>query len=351
MRITFFIGGMRRGGAERVISILANHYAKKGWNVDIVKLLYSEVEYELDTRIRVVDMVHTGSYIKGLSKWIKQIRKYVVQTEKPDRIVSFIGRINVLVSLSLLGSRIPIIASERNDPRQDGRGKFMLWLCNQCYKHISAVVFQTRYQRNCFSKSLEKNSYIIPNPINVLCEKKEPKGCRIVTAGRLIQQKNQKMLVDAFSIVQTNRSDASLEIYGSGILKDALQKQIDDLGLSNSVLLSGNVPDLHERIADASVFVMTSEFEGQSNALLEAMMLGLPCITTDYPGVTEIIENGKNGLLVPRNDSVALAQAIELMLTNDNLRERLIENGYSTAEHYKHGNVLKMWEQAIMERF
>lgn len=346
MRITFFIGGMFRGGAERVISILANHYAEIGWNVDIVVLLYSGVEYELDKRIRVIEMIQKGSYFKGIPKWIKQIR-YYVKTEKPNRIVSFVGRINVLVRLSLLGSRIPIITSERNDPRHDGRGKLMLWLCNWCYKHVSAVVFQTKYERDCFSKSLEKNCYIIPNPISVACEKKEPIGCRIVTAGRLHPQKNQRMLVDAFSMVYTNRSNASLEIYGSGILKDKLKNQIDDLGLSNCALLPGNILDLHERIADATVFVMTSEYEGLSNALLEAMMLGLPCITTDYPGASEVIENGKNGLLVPCGDSVALAQAIDNVLTNDSLRKRLIESGLKTAANYRQDVVLKMWEQVI----
>lgn len=346
MKITFFIGGMHRGGAERVISILANHYASKGWDVDIVALLYSGVDYELDNRVRIVEIIHSGSYIKGLRKWLKQIRRYV-KREKPDRVVSFIGRINVLIRIALIGLNVPIIASERNDPRQDGRGKLMLWLCNQCYKHVSAVVFQNKYERSCFSKKIETKSHIIPNPVHVACSQQEPIGCRIVTAGRLLPQKNHKMLIEAFSIVQKHKTQATLEIYGDGILHDELQNQINELGLSNSVTLCGNVSDLHERIATAAVFVMTSEYEGQSNALLEAMMLGLPCISTDYPGVEEIITNGDNGLIVPRGDSTRLSEAIIQLIDDQNLNKSIRINSIRTANAFKKETVLTLWEKVI----
>lgn len=349
MKISFFIGSMGGGGAERVISILANHYASKGWKVDIALLLKNEVGYKLDGRINIVDLTgRQASYLKNLPGWVMKIRKYL-KTSKPDRVVSFVGRINVLVLMSSLGLKIPVVASERNDPKHDGRGKFMLSLCNKSYsfKHCTAIVHQTKYEESCFNSLLARKSYIIPNPIEVNVERTQENKYRIVTAGRLIEQKNHKMLVEAVSYLSKEFSKLCVDIYGDGALKDKLQQQIDDVCLSERVKLCGNVSDLHHRINTASIFVMTSDFEGLSNALLEAMMLGLCCITTDYPGVEEVIVDEKNGIIVPRGDARALGEAIKRVVKDDALRHTLRCNALETSKRYKKESVLKMWEQVI----
>ena len=346
MKISFFIGGMNRGGAERVISILANHYARKGWEVDIVLLLYPEVQYELNEDIRIVDLSNgKGSYYQKLPKWLKQIRSYLKKS-KPDRVVSFIGRINMLVLTAALGLKIPIVVSERNDPKHDGRGKMVQTYCNLIYKHAKAIVYQTAYEKSCFSRSLTQG-VIIPNPVTVYAEAKPRERMEIVTAGRLMPQKNQKMLIDAFVEVKKSYPECMLKIYGEGALKGELQKQIDKLGLNDSAQLCGNVLDLHKRIAGAAVFALTSEFEGLSNALIEAMMLGLPCITTDYPGADELIQDNVNGLVVPRGNVNALAESLKDIIADHRKSEIFRENCLKSAQNYKMDIVLKQWEDVI----
>ena len=347
MKISFFLGSMRRGGAERVISILANHYSAKGWDVEIALLLDTTVQYQLNENIKIIDLTAgTGSYFKRLPSWLKKIRKYV-KNSKPDRIVSFIGRINLLVATACRGLNVPIIASERNDPKQDGRSKFMLWLCNRCYRRVKTVVFQTSYQEQCFSSKLKNKSCIIQNPVTVKVEPSNISENYIVTAGRLIEQKNQKLLIDSFKIVNEVYPDFKLDIYGEGALKETLQNQIETLNLKEVVSLKGAVSDLHERIANASVFVISSEFEGASNALIEAMMLGLPCITTNYPGANEVIFDGENGLVVERNNVQALADAIMKILKDKDLQSQLRKQALATSEIYKTENVIKKWESVI----
>jgi len=343
---------MCNGGAERVISILASQYAAKGWEVEIALLLENKVGYDLNSKINIVDLTgKSRSYFVNLPFWVKSIRKYLKRS-KPDRVVSFVGRINALVLMSSFGIKIPIIVSERNDPKHDGRGRFILWCCNHFYKEkASAVVFQTKYEASCFSQSLASKSYIVPNPVEIKDEPSEAEGCVIVTAGRLVKQKNHVMLIDAVKLLKEDIPDVSAEIFGDGSLKESLQIKIDDLRLSDRIKLCGNVSDLHSRIKKARVFVMTSEFEGLSNALIEAMMMGLPCISTDYPGADEIIEHGVNGMIVPRNNVQALAEALKYILSDASVRQKLSEGAVKTASSYKTEIVMKAWENVIEQTF
>lgn len=348
MKIVFFIGSMGRGGAERVISILANHYAQKNWQVEIVLLLVNKVSYDLDRRIKIVDLSKKGSYFKNLFYWIFNIRKYI-NKEKPDRIVSFIGRINYLVLTATIGTNVPIVVSERNDPKHDGRGKFLQFYGNLCYKLADAIIFQTNYEKLCFNKNLYGKSFIIANPVEVSCSPRNTfsKKLELVTAGRLEKQKNQKLLIKAFDIVSKKYPSLELKIYGEGSLKNNLQSLIENYNLSDKVKLCGNVSDLHKRISESTAFILTSEYEGLSNALIEAMMLGLPCITTDYSGADEIIKDNINGIIVPRNNIYSLSKAIISLLENEELRENFSKNSLEMAKNYKKEIILKEWEKVI----
>lgn len=350
MKISFFIGGMRRGGAERVISILANDYANRGWDVDIVVLLQNAVEYDLDSRVRIVDLAkRNGGYVQNAPRWLLGIRKYLKET-KPDRVVSFVGRINALVLTAAAGLKTPIVVSERNDPKNDGRGASMQWYCNRVYRRAKAIVYQNEHEKSCFDKALENKGIIIPNPVSVAATRQGDLPPVITTAGRLIGQKNQKMLVDAMSIVHKRFPEATCRIYGEGNLRNALQEQIDALGLTDVVTLEGNVKDIHARLAQCGIFALTSNFEGLSNALIEAMMVGLSCITTDYPGASELITDGQNGLVVPMNDAAALAAAIEKLIENqDGCADTLAQQAQQSAKVFRAETVLSLWHKVIEE--
>lgn len=348
MRIAFFIGSMGRGGAERVISILANEYADQGWDVDILMLLANRVEYDLRPEINIISLVGSSeNYAKNALSWITKIRKYV-RTIKPDRVVSFVGRVNAVVLTATIGMKVPIIVSERNDPKHDGRGKAMLWYCNKIYHRAKAIVFQNKYEQSCFDKSLVDKGVVVPNPVQVSTTKKcDGQEFVVATAGRLNHQKNHFMLIDAMWLVHKEHPHVKCRIYGEGDLREALERYINDKGLAKTVCLEGNHTDIHERLAECSLFVLTSEFEGLSNALIEAMMIGLPCISTDYPGADELISDGKNGRIVKRGDSSALAQRIIGLLEDQSAASILAYQGALDAERYKTEHVLQLWTQVI----
>lgn len=348
MRIAFFIGSMGKGGAERVISILANDYVDKGWNVDVVMLLADRVEHELRPQIRIIPIIgYSQRYVKNILSWLIRIRRYI-NSERPDRVVSFVGRINALVLTATLGMRLPVVVSERNDPKHDGRGRAMLWYCNKIYRRARKIVFQNRHEQGCFDASLNDKGTIIPNPVYVTAVKgEEGPGPIIATAGRLSPQKNHYMLIDAMRILHEKYPLIKCRIYGDGHLKDTLQQYIDAKELTSTVTLEGNRRDIHERLADCSVFVLTSNFEGLSNALIEAMMMGLPCITTDYPGADELIVDKVNGLIVPREDAKTLAMKIEMIIQNPELKNALSAGAMESSVQYRMEPVLKLWEQVI----
>ena len=351
MHIMFFIGSMGSGGAERVISILANEYAKKNWNVEIAHLLKNDVNYDqsiLDRRIKISDLsMKDPSYKKGALKWLGAIRKHI-KKEKPDCVVSFVGRINALVLTATIGLDVPILVSERNDPRHDGRGKAMLMYCNLIYHRARMIAFQTKYESQCFLKSLKYKSMIIPNPVSVeQFDEIEAEHHLICTAGRLAKQKNQLMLIDSIKILKEKYPAIRCEIYGVGPEKQKLQQRINELNLNQEVCLAGTKTDIHKWVAKSQVFVLTSEFEGQSNALIEAMMLGKPVITTDYPGANEVIENNISGLIVPRGDAEALAHAVSFLLDDEQLYNRLRDGALAKSKVYRMDVVLQQWERAI----
>ena len=348
MKITFFIGHMGYGGAERVISLLANDYCRRGWDTDIVMLLSRDLAQRLEPGVRLVDLsLGGGSYLKRAPSWLRQIRGYL-KREKPDCVVSFIGRINALVLTAALGMNIPIVVSERNDPRHDGRGKGMLAFCDALYKTARAVVFQTNAEQECFSEAVKAKSVIIPNPVSTEgVSRREPEGFSVVTAGRLAEQKNQKMLMNAMALVRREIPEASCTIYGEGELRQELESYVREKGLADTVFLPGHALDIHKKIADASAFVLTSEYEGLPNALIEAMMLGIPCVTTDYPGSEEVMEDGVTGLIVPRRDAEALAKKLIALARDRELGENLGEKARQEAEKYRTENVIVQWQNVI----
>ena len=347
MKILFFTGAMGRGGAERVVSILSDHYAKKGWDVKIATVLHSQIEYSLNPDVEVVDLSHPKGIKIGLFQTLSKIRNFV-DAEKPDVIVSFMAQICLVVGLALKKTSAKLIMSERIDPSQVNRNLVYRKLLDKMYGKADVIVFQTKRAKNYFNDKIKKKGVIIANPIKVYAETDMSKH-RLVTAGRMTGQKNHKMLISAFAKVHKNHPEYSLTIYGDGPLRCELEGQIRDLGLEEAVKLPGVATDLHQQIADAEIFALSSDFEGLSNALLEAMMMGFPVVSTDCAGSDEIIENMKNGILIPVGDEDALVRAIETLLDDPALRKALSENAKSSVEYCKVENIICDWSRVIEE--
>lgn len=336
---------MSSGGAERVVSIIANEYARQGWQVDILMLLSSDCAYKIEPNVTLIDLSgKCSSRIARLPYWLKKIRDYA-RVNRPDVIISFVARINIITRLSLLNHNIPIIVSERNDPYMDGRGFIVRYLTKKLYPSVSSVVLQTRRAQGYFSWL--KNSIIISNPIEVYATRQEPAKDRIVSIGRLSEQKNQKMLIDAFAMIHKLYPSYTLDIYGEGALRSTLQRQIETLNLDDNVKLRGAVSDVHQQIADAKLFILSSDYEGLSNALLEAMMMGMPCISTNCAGSDEYIEHQTTGLLVNVGDTEAMANAMEYMITHPDEANRMGTCAKHKSQAFEKSNVIKQWTNTI----
>lgn len=346
-KIVFVLGSLGRGGAERVISILSRDYAEKGWETSICLLLSNRVDYSIHESTKICDFSGgNGSRLKKLPYWLKSIRSYV-KKEKPDVVVSFAARINVIVQIACLGLNQRIILSERNDPQYDGRGFITKSLTNILYPHASAIVFQTNRVKKQFGKKIQKKGVVIPNPIDVSVHTENTNIDKIVSVGRLTTQKNQKMLINAFADLLKVFPSKELWIYGDGELRKELEQQITSLGIEGKVHLPGNIPDIHEQIKDAALFVLSSDYEGLSNALLEAIVMGLPCISTNCAGADEYIIDHKNGLLVQVGDENGLSNAMIELFENNALREKCAQNAQQINDKITKHHVLELWHEAI----
>jgi glycosyltransferase involved in cell wall biosynthesis len=337
---------MSRGGAERVVSILSDYYAKKGWNVEILMVLHNKIEYEIHPNVKVVDISKEGNKILGLMSLIKRIRNHVNEVS-PDVIVAFMAQISLVTGLACKKQLDKVICSERIDPAMVHRNALYKSILNKIYSKCDCTVLQTKRAWSYFPEAVQKNSVIIGNPVRVQFVAEEKREHKIATAGRLTEQKNQKMLINAFSAVHKLHPEYTLDIYGEGPLRAQLQELINEKGLQDSVTLAGNVSDLHKRMSVAEMFVLSSDYEGLSNALLEAMMMGLPCISTDCAGSDEAITSGENGILVPVGNEEKLTEAMLRLIENENYRNQLAEAAKASADKYKVENIIQQWAEVI----
>lgn len=346
-RIAFFLGSMGRGGAEKVISVLSREYAEKGWDTDIGLLLSDNVDYMLDETTRIMNFTgNTTSRILRVPMWLKSIRAYA-KKEKPDVIVSFTARINILVMIACMGLKVKTIISERNDPMYDGRGIVTRFFTKILYPKADRIIFQTKRVKEQFSKTIQEKGVIISNPISISCEGLEKKEKKVVSVGRLAKQKNHKMLINAFVRVLKKYPEYKLCIYGEGDMRKELTELIKGLGVSENVVLPGNILNVHKEIANAECFVLSSDYEGLSNALLEAMMMGLPCIATECAGADEYIIHKENGLLIPTGDMESMEKAILYMIENEQKRILMGQAAKQASEKFTQDKVLKIWHSVI----
>lgn len=344
-KITFFLGSLGRGGAERVISNLSQDYARRGWETNICLLLSYKVQYPLDTSTDVIDLTGgTASRTLRIPYWVKEIRQFI-KVEKPDYIIAFAARINILVLLACIGLDTRIIISERNDPRFDGRGRIVNFLTMLLYPRAHCLVFQTKRAQEYFSERIKKKSCVIPNPVTIDQVVSSIKEKKIVNVGRLTPQKNQKLLLSAFARIVTYHKDYILEIYGSGELRNDLINHSKELGIYDHVFLKGIVSNIHECISNAEIFVLTSNYEGLSNALLEAMMMGLPCISTNCSGIAEYIDDGVNGILVPISDEDSLVNALNRLINNPKLRENIAQTASTSMKSLSSCCINNRWKE------
>lgn len=338
-------GTLESGGAERVISILSSPFADHFDKVWIVTWREAPVFYSFDPRITIISLPKVAKSEQIMKKGMA-FRK-IVKNLQPSIVLSFLAPFNMLTLVFLKGIFVVKIVAERNDPRFIKGGLIMRIIRNNLYKQADGILCQTQFIKKCFSKHLQSNISIIYNPTflkpelvgKALGSKKLNK---IVSVGRLHPQKNQKMLIDAFVEFIKKYPDYTLTIYGKGELKDELLDYIHKIGMSSRIFLPGEDNDVQRHITDAQMFVMTSFFEGMPNALIEAMCLGLPCVSTKVSGATDLIKSGENGILVDTTVN-AISQAMIDTASDSVVMERLGENGVTLYNKLKVETISVQW--------
>lgn len=349
MKICFIIPSMTGGGAERVTANLANRLDDMGHEVRIMMTSSDDVAYKLNDGISVNQIgERTHGSLLGRLQRIFTLRKYFKQN-KDTVYVSMPTDTNMFAIIASLFLPVQLIISERNDPNQYGHKALRDFL----YHFAKKMVFQTDDAAGCYSKRLQKAGRVIPNPI---CEENiesylGERSKRFVVVGRLEPQKNHKMLLEAYKIVAEEYKDYDLYLYGKGGLEQELKGLATNLGLADRVHFEGFCSDIQNRIMDATAYVLSSNYEGISNSLLEAMAMGLPVISTDCPigGSRMLIEHGKNGLLVPVGDKQALADAMCCIVENPGQAKRMSNEAQKVKDRFSIQRITEEWLQYMKE--
>mgnify|MGYP000976915002 CR=1 FL=1 len=321
--ILFIISSLGGGGAERVVSELANYFSKEDIMVSILLISNDNVNYEIGENVKIIygsNQIDGKNRISDFFSRVNLISKYV-KLIQPDITISFLSTINIYSCLALGFSKNKLIVSERNDPKRSPAQKIKRLVRNIVYYLSDGYVFQTDEAKNYFSSKIKNKGVVIVNPIkpDLPDVYKGDRTKKIVAVGRLEEQKNYSLFIKAFKLIADDFKDYKVEIYGEGQERNKLEKLICELNLNSRVLLMGRHNDVHERIKDASLYVLSSHYEGMPNALMEALALGLPCIATNCSGggPKTLITNGVNGILVPNNDEESLSKQMAFVLQNN----------------------------------
>lgn len=369
MKLSFVTANLGSGGAERVTSILANQFCQRGYEVEIIFFRDRQLFYEIDGGVKIVIL---GEECHSTALWRKMLwlRHYVKKT-RPDIIIPFRVSVYCTTILSLLGLSFPIVASERIDPRIPD--SFWTLLRKLLLPFVDHLVVQTNYIKSYYPRFIQKKTIIIPNPVrdevfvspddflvqganaassvqssNTPMEGMgQEKRNRIISVGRLYPQKNQEMMIRAFAKVADEFPDWQLVIFGEGPLRAELEFLVSSFKLQDRVLLPGRTEHVIEELRKSKLFCMSSDYEGMSNSMIEAICVGLPVISTKVSGTEEMIIDGKNGFLVEKDDEEEMARCFQVTIVSEELREQFSINNKELATRFKTESIVNQWESLL----
>lgn len=326
MKIALVIPSLGSGGAERVISMLANHWANRSdCAVDLVVLSAGQAFYEIDPRVTVHQLGYIGGK-GGATKVIGLLRggsmlRSTLKKIKPDVVLSFIREANILTLLFTRFLGVKVVISER-DSSAAIVSPLYSYLRRLTYPWANGIIVQTeQYKRFIVKEVCNDRVGVIANPVRKIERFQIEKEKVVITVGRLIEEKGQSYLLKAFK-KSKHASDWRLVILGDGALKASLAAEAVRLGISERVIFIGATKDVDRWLGMASIFAFPSVSEGFPNALAEAMSAGLPCISFNcVAGPSDIIADGVNGFLVDVCDVDGLADRLDRLMSSSELRE------------------------------
>lgn len=340
------------GGAERQITLLANVMAKRGHDVHFIVLAEFCRRYQIHDNVIIHDLTYAEHNrihpIIGRYRALKDVLKKIC----PDVTIHYNLQSAYLALAMPRKVYRKSVYSERGDPYDKEYSGLLGVIRDWTVRRMDGLVFQSEGARDFFNQKVRTKSVVIHNSVEVPVEKYPlPKNREqiIVSAGRLHEQKNFSLLIDAFAQISSDFPNYKLIIYGNGALREKLQAQIHNNQLDTRICLMPACKDLWERIHNASLFVLSSDYEGMPNALMEALALGIPSISTDCRpgGAKTLIKDGVNGFVVPRMDVDALAEKMSFVLSHPNVANEISKGGREIAFTHDEKSTFDKWENFL----
>lgn len=333
MKIAVFLPKGVYGGGERVLITLMREFSKR--KIDVVGYTRCKTINKSIVPCKMIVLDNAKSKLKqvlDLSSSLKQ--------ENVGKVIVF--GLDTIFFIATRLAKVDYLYSLRVDPLQvDFKKLTYKYVLNKCER----IVFQTKHVQSYFPKSIQEKSCVIPNPIldDDLPEVSDCRKKKIILVGRLSEEKNIEMAIRAFS--QTKHDGYSFHIYGTGPLLKKLQELVKQLSLEKEVVFEGQVVHVVDYIKDAEIFLLTSNFEGMPNALIEGLAMGLACISTDFPSgaAHELIDDGQSGFVVPMNDVNALAKRMQILISDDALRHRMQKNSVEIRQRLALDKIISQW--------
>lgn len=354
MKLVFVCHGAGNGGAERVITSLATEFSIRGYEVNLVTTKEEENVYAFSKSVHhhVIDAKGKWAISRTYYR-VKQLH-YIIKKLKPDCIISFSTIPNLQAIVARIGTKAKLIISERTDPSRYPSSKTGKVLRQILYPLADTIVFQTKDAMNYFPASIRNKGVLIANPIrDDLPDRFE--GIRkkiIVGIGSLGAQKHWMVALKAAEIFFQRHEEYIFEIFGEGPDKEQLQKYINESSiLRPRVFLKGFSSRAVEEMNDCKMYISSSDYEGISNAMLEALATGVPVVCTDCPvgGARQYIKDSINGFLVPVDDPVSLSKAMSSLADDESLCNSFSVNSVSIKNELKMDTIIGLWEKEILK--
>lgn len=343
------------GGAGNIIQLLATEYAKEN---DVTVLLTNhtvEKRYKCEN-VKFIEL-DSGSKPKGIKavlfqiKWIKKQIKYY----KPEVVISFITGNSIFTGIGMLFSRVPLIVCERICPVDLRLNLIWKLLMKIAYTRANAVTvqfdsFKFMYNGNYLNKCYTTPNYIAKPDKEKCISSERNEKVRFVSCGRLNASKQFETMISMFGEIHKELPASELHIYGRGPYQGRLEVLISNMGLNDSVFLEGYTTDTYGVLVDSDVYFMTSKSEGFPNALSEAMAVGLPSVSFSCnPGIDELADYGKRGIVVPLNDNESFISATLKLCENIELQKSISDQAKVVSSFYSMENVKKSWDDVIQK--
>lgn len=352
MKITIFANGVSDGGAEHVACNLANHFVTNGYEVDLLTMADDEPTYGINndvTRIPLLYKYERKGFLYNLVRRYRRFKEYI-RSSKTDCYIAFFWIAAIMLNAARKKAGVPVITSERTNPYTYS------WYYKALLKYYAPNadlnVFQTSGQRNFYGTRIkDSRCKVIPNAVETQTEplKWEDREDIIVSTGRLNKVKNYPMLIKAYSRLGKEAKNYKLIIYGAGSERKKLEKMIKELNLEEQVKLAGRKNNIEEYVSRCKIFVLTSLYEGMPNALMEAMSLGLACVSTDCPtgGPKDLIKPEYNGILISTENVDQLTDVLRRLI-NDELSAKMMGiNATRVREKFSTEIIYRQWEECV----